>query len=288
LDLSVDLISRGKIGLSLKNPLLVASEFAGYGAELARLGDVGLLGGIVTAPVGRRPWPGAQQPRVSDVPAGLLLHTGDQNPGVRAVLRHHAGAWADLRAAVIVRVVGASPDACASVVRNMEGASGVSGFHFYTGPRGAPMSDIEAQIDVVAAMREQTILPLLVALPLGVSVEQAGWFIEEGADALVLCAPPMGADAARRGGLHGPALLPLVLAELGRLAGQVNVPLVARGGVQTCDDLVACLRAGAGAVQIGSAIARNPNAPWTILRELEEWAQGAGIESIGKVVGISR
>ena len=108
----------------------------------------------------------------------------------------------------------------------------------------------------------------------------------EGADALVCCAPPWGAYAGGRGSLHGPALLPLILAEIRRLAGQIGVPLIARGGVQSCDDLLACLRAGAHAVQIGSAIARRPKAPWTILRELEAWAQGAGIGSISEIVGL--
>ena len=72
-------------GLSLQNPLLLASGTAGYGRELDGVMDLDALGGLVTKAVSLEPRHGAPSPRVAEFAAGMLNAIGLANPGVEAV-----------------------------------------------------------------------------------------------------------------------------------------------------------------------------------------------------------
>jgi len=55
-----------------------------------------------------------------------------------------------------------------------------------------------------------------------------------------------------------------------------EVPIVGVGGVLTGHDAVELLQAGADAVQVGTAIFRDPKAPWKVLRQLARWCDAHG------------
>ena len=77
-------------GLVLDNPVIVASGPFGYGVEVADAVDLARLGGIVTRSTTLKPRSGHPAPRMADVPAGVLLGMGLQNPGIDAVLERYA------------------------------------------------------------------------------------------------------------------------------------------------------------------------------------------------------
>ena len=52
------------------------------------------LGGIVTRSTTLKPRSGSPAPRMADVPAGVLLGMGLQNPGIDVVIERYAPAWA--------------------------------------------------------------------------------------------------------------------------------------------------------------------------------------------------
>jgi hypothetical protein len=76
-------------GLSLQNPLFLASGTAGYGRELDGVIDLDSLGGLVTKAVSMEPRDGAPSPRVAEFPSGMLNAIGLANPGVEAVRSEH-------------------------------------------------------------------------------------------------------------------------------------------------------------------------------------------------------
>ena len=76
-------------GLSLQNPLFLASGTAGYGRELDGVMDIDVLGGLVTKAVSLEPRHGAAAPRVAEFPSGMLNAIGLANPGVEEVRREH-------------------------------------------------------------------------------------------------------------------------------------------------------------------------------------------------------
>ena len=288
---AVELASQHKTGLALKNPLMIASGFGGYGLELSRMYDISRLGAIVTAPVSLHPWPGSSQPRLKEVAAGYLLHTGDQNPGLRQVLRQYAKAWASWDTAVIVRLAGASADEYATLAARLENVEGVAGLELKLTQAGKGQEEIAAAQELLRAVRQATALPLLAVLPLPVAGGLPEAAVEAGADALVVAAPTQGTllitqeRAPFTGELYGAGLLPLSLHELHRIAQRVSAPLIGRGGIHSADDALAYLLAGASAVQVDSAILRQPTAPWDIREELERWMLAQGIADIAELIG---
>ena len=286
MSLEIDLVSNRKVGLTLRNPILLASGFGGYGIELARWGNISLLGGIVTNPVSLRPWPGADQPRMRDVSGGYLLHTGNQNPGLRRVLYEHAESWANCETSVIVRVCGAGLDDYVAAITRLEGVEGVAGFELDVVPSDASDHQVEDGLDTVRAVREATILPLLVMIPLFGPRDLPLWCVGEGADVLVVSGPPHGLHTVAsepsplRGQLFGPALLPMTESRVARVVKQVDVPVVARGGIHRAEGVLAYLAAGAQAIQVDSAVLRDPTAPWRILHELEDRLRPQNVDRI--------
>ena len=117
-------------GISLTNPLFLASGTAGYGRELDGVIDIDALGGIVTKAVSMEPRNGASAPRVAEFPSGMLNAIGLANPGVEAVRAEHLP-WLAARirtTRVLVNVVGSRLEQYAEVVERLDGVAGISGF----------------------------------------------------------------------------------------------------------------------------------------------------------------
>ena len=112
----------------LQTPVIAASGTFGYGVEVADAVDLARLGGLVTRGTTRRPRAGHDAPRTADVPAGLLVGIGLQNPGVDAVIERYADAWAKWPVPVIVNVCGESAADMADVARRLDGVAGVAGW----------------------------------------------------------------------------------------------------------------------------------------------------------------
>ena len=55
-----------------------------------------------------------------------------------------------------------------------------------------------------------------------------------------------------------------------------DIPIVGVGGVASGRDALELLRAGADAVQVGTATFRDPRAPWKVLRQLDRWCEAHG------------
>ena len=75
-NLSVDLC-----GVTLKNPVMVASGTFGSGEEFSEFLDLNRLGAVVTKGVASIPWPGNPTPRICETPSGMLNAIGLQNAG---------------------------------------------------------------------------------------------------------------------------------------------------------------------------------------------------------------
>lgn len=299
-DLRVDLAPKRPGALVLRNPV-IAAGFFGYGREFMRQADsgaFGALGALVTRETTLQRSPG-MAPRLAVTPAGVLA--GDSpNAGLRAVLRDHAPAWAAWPLPVILAVAGQSAGEYARIGVQVEGEPGVAGLQLdlslppEPGRPAAGWDPAEAWL-LVHALRETTTLPVVVRLPWSgpALVEVARAAALAGADALALVSPlpglAVGAGARRvtlAGGIHGPALLPLVLRSLRETAqAKIDVPLVAADGVLTGEDAAECLMVGASAVMVGAAALRDPRAPAQVLSGLVDFCNSRGIREIKSMVG---
>jgi dihydroorotate dehydrogenase (NAD+) catalytic subunit len=298
-DLSVDL---GR-GLTLANPMLVASGTFGYGIEYGDVVDVQRLGAICSKGTTLRPRIGNPPPRVTETPAGMLNSIGLQNPGVDAVLEKYASTWARWSVPVIVNVAGESIEDYVEVCRRLDGEPGVAGIELNiscpnVGAGGLQFAlDAGAAGDLTAAVREATDLPLMVKLsPAAPDIRTIAKRIEQaGADAISACntLPGMAIDKLRRkpllgnvyGGLSGPALKPVALRVVYEVAQVVKIPIVAIGGVGSLDDVLDYLFAGACSVQVGTAVFADPVLPLRLVDELAAWCTERGYSSHRDIIG---
>ena len=288
-------------GLVLQAPVIAASGSVGYGVEVADAVDLARLGGLVTRGTTRRPRAGHDAPRTADIPAGVLVGIGLQNPGVDAVVERYGDAWARMRVPVIVNVCGESASDMADVARRLDGVAGVAGLELNlscsNGGRAAFGLDEGAAGSLVAAVRRATDLPIIAKLTAAAGdVRAVARAVEDaGADAIsaINTLPGLALHADRTapalasgyGGICGPALRPIALRVVFEVAQAVDIPVIGVGGVVTVDDALDLLAAGASAVGVGAAALADPMLPVRLADELADACRARGLEHVGGLVG---
>src|ERR1700716_1764055 len=91
----------------LRGPVLAASGTFGYGTEVPLL-ERRALAGMVSKGIFLRPRAGTPPPRIVETPSGMLNAIGLQGPGVEALIRDYAAAWAEWDFPVVININGES------------------------------------------------------------------------------------------------------------------------------------------------------------------------------------
>ena len=306
MNLSVQLAPGNERGLLLANPVMTASGTFGYGTEPATLSEVQRLGAIVCKGTTLDPREGNPQPRIAETSAGVLNSIGLQNIGVEALIEEKAPIWAGWRVPVIVNIAGETVEEYGRLAARLDDVPGVSGLEVNISCPNVAAGGAEfggnpsTAARVTDAVRKATTLPIMVKLTpntsdiVGVAAAVAG----AGADAISLIntLKGMAIDVSTRrpllgnlfGGLSGPAIKPVALSMVYRVAAAVDVPVVGCGGIVSASDALEFILAGATAVQVGTASLTSPQAPLDVLEGVEEYLRVNGIEDINALVGVAR
>jgi dihydroorotate dehydrogenase (NAD+) catalytic subunit len=271
-DLSVDL---GR-GLRLRSPLLAASGTFGYGFD-APLIERAALGAMISKGTTLVPRSGNRPVRIAETPSGMLNAIGLENPGVDHVVEIYAPRWAGWELPVIVNVAGESVEEYVACARRLSEAPGIAGLELNISCPNVEAgmqfgTDSRLAGELTAVVRAATHLPLLVKLTPNVTdlaviaraVEHAGADCISAVNTFV----GMRIDIHHRrpvldritGGLSGPAIRPLALRAVWEVAAAVAIPVVGVGGIETAEDALEFLLAGAAAVQLGTVNYVNPRA----------------------------
>jgi dihydroorotate dehydrogenase (NAD+) catalytic subunit len=300
MDLSVTL---GR--LALKNPILVASGTFGYAREMAGAVDFARLGGIIPKTVTRHPRAGNPPPRTFETPSGMLNAIGLDNDGIDHFISHHLPYLRTLPTAILANIAGENVDDFIAMAEQIGREPGLAALELNLScPNVAGGVDfaIDPQLTrrVVAGVRAVCPLPLIAKLTPNVTdvVPVARAAAEAGADAvsLVNTFVGMAVDWRRRrpvlgnvtGGLSGPAIKPLALRLVWRVASHVRVPVIGVGGIATIDDVMEFLVAGAAAVQLGTVNFYDPTASVRVVEQLPAALAQLGAASVREVVGTLR
>ena len=288
-------------GLRLKNPVIAASGTFGYGLEFSSLLDLNELGGLVVKGLSREPMPGNPPPRLVETPAGLLNSIGLQNVGVDAFIRDKLPRLAKLETAVIANVFGNETADYVEVVSRLDAADGLAAYELNlscpnTKHGGIAFGSDPALIqEVTVAVKEISRRPVWVKLSPNVTdirpfakAAEAG-----GADAISLVNTFVGMQiedsSGRRtlpggtGGLSGPAIHSLAVRLVYQAARAVRIPVIGIGGIVCGPDAAELLRAGAVAVEVGTANFYDPRATVRIARELEEYCRQTGLRRVAEL-----
>ncbi len=298
-DLNVNLC-----GIDLDNPVIPASGTFGYGYEFAELYDINCLGTFSFKGTTLEPRAGNPLPRIAEGNAGMLNAVGLQNPGVDAVIRDELPKFAKVfHKPVIANVSGFSVAEYAEVCRRLDAEPQVGwlevniscpnvhggGMSFGTDPRAAA--------EVTRAVKAVTTKPVIVKLSPNVTdiVPIAKACEDAGADAvsLINTVMSMRIDLRTRkpvlanttGGLSGPAIFPLALRMVWQVYEAVKIPILGLGGIQSAEDVIEMMLAGATAVQVGAANLTDPFACRSIIEALPKTMERYGIEKLSDITG---
>lgn len=289
-------------GLTLPNPILVASGTFGYAREMAGLVDCSRLGGILPKTITAEPRVGNAPWRTVETSAGLLNSIGLDNDGIDAFLEHHLPYLGATGSPIIVSVAGRTEDEFVELAKRI-GATGLAaavelniscpnvsgGVDFGT--------DASACGRLVSATRAGCEVPILAKLTPNVTRigEIAKAAAEAGADAVCLINTVLGmaVDWRKRrpmlgnvmGGLSGPAIKPVALRCVHQVRQACDVPIIGIGGIATIDDVMQFLVTGASAVQIGTANYYDPTVSTRLIDELPNALSELGASSIAEIVG---
>jgi dihydroorotate dehydrogenase (NAD+) catalytic subunit len=293
--------------LRLKNPVIAASGTFGYGTEFDAYFDLTALGGFVTKGLSLKPRRGNAPQRTCETAAGMLNAIGLANVGVEAFVRDKLPPLAGRDVAVIANVFGETQDEYVAVASRLNGAKGVHALELNLscpntekGGLAFGVSPVLTREVVAAVRRAAPDLPLMVKLTPNVTdiAEAARAAADGGADILSLVNTFLGMaiDLEHRrpvldnvvGGLSGPAIKPLALYMVHKVATSVRLPIVGMGGVASATDALEFMIAGASAVQIGTANFYDPQGPARLVRDLRAWCRREKVAAVRDVTGTLR
>ncbi len=291
-------------GTELSNPVIPASGTFGYGYEFAELYDINQLGTFSFKGTTREPRFGNPTPRIAECTAGMINAVGLQNPGVEAVIETELPRLKKcFHKPVMANVSGFSVEDYAYTCARLDKEPQVGwlevnvscpnvhggGMSFGTSP--------EAAAEVTRAVKAVTEKPVIIKLSPNVAdiVSIAKACEEAGADGISLINTLLGMriDLRRKkpvianimGGFSGPAIFPVALRMVYQVASAVNIPVIGMGGVQSAEDVIEMMLAGATAVQIGAANLINPYVCRDIVQQLPETMEKYKIEKLSDMIG---
>ena len=316
MDLSINLAPNNIVGMSLKNPIMIASGtfgYDGYGRGIPSGMDLSQLGAVIPKTVTRHPREGNPEPRwypasyreAKEQNECIYLNSiGLANPGIEAALSDLAPIWSTWPATIILSLSGNSPSEFAEMAGMTKGVVGFEALelnlscpNIESGALFAHSADLT--YEVVKGVRANSHLPILVKLapnvpdiiPIAQAAESAG------ADALTISntnpamlvdtsskAPVLGAIT---GGLSGPGLHPIALALVYQSFQAVSIPIIGVGGIFSAEEALRFLMCGASSVQVGSANLADLWAPVRILEELTTRLQIQRINNLKDLIGIT-
>lgn len=289
-------------GLTLKNPLMPASGTFGFGdTSIAKSYDLNQLGAVVIKTTTPHPHQGNPQPQIAMVRDGVMNAVGLQNPGVEAVVNEKVPAlkhqYPDLP--LIASIGGFSLSDYEQVARIMADCPLIDAFEINiscpnTEAGGMQFGTDPAMVtEVVQIVRhELPDRPLYVKLTPNITdiVSTAKAAVDGGCDALVLINTLLGLYldletkrpvlAHGMGGFSGPGIKPIAIRMIHQVHQALDIPIIGVGGVETVDDVLEMLLAGASAVQVGTAHFHNAHILPDLIHKLPERMDALGITTI--------
>jgi dihydroorotate dehydrogenase (NAD+) catalytic subunit len=276
-------------GLDLAHPIINGSgTFDAIAAQRAfgdRLLEEFPFAAFVTKTVTVEPREGNAPPRLWELPAGLINSIGLPNKGLRGYLECDLPLHSRLPVPLVVNVMGFTRDEVAELVATIGERPEVAALELNVScpnvETGLVMgADPRETAALVRRVRPLTGKPLIVKLTPNATDPAAVAEAAEraGADAVSLIntlrgmaldprtgAPWLGAGS---GGVSGPAVRAIALAQLSAVCERVSIPAIGMGGVASGRDARDFLAAGAHCVAVGTESFRDPLAGRRIAAEL--------------------
>ena len=287
-------------GLHLKNPVIPASGTCWYGQEIARNYDLNKLGSLVIKSTTSQPRKGNPAPRACETSAGWLNAYGLNNAGVDNVVQEKlpwlAQNYPELP--VIASAAGFSEEEYEAVAAKLGTSPYVSAMELNVSCPNVKHGGLALGTDpeLLERLTRRCVavsnVPVYVKLTPNITdiVPLAKAAINGGAAGLTMIntLTGMAIDLKTRkpklanvtGGLSGAALKPIALRMIHQVRQFSNIPIIGVGGVETPEDVLEFMMAGANAVEVGAASFHDPLACPKIIDQLPTVMDYYGIEKL--------
>ena len=298
LDLSINLA-----GMTMKNPVVVASGTFGFGREYNQFFDLSELGGICAKGLTLHRREGNPAPRIAETPMGILNSVGLQNPGVDAFIAEELPFLRQFDTRVIANISGNTPEEYGIMCEKLAEAGvdmievniscpnvKAGGLAYGTQP------EMAAEVTEMAKSHAGNV-PVMVKLSPNVTdITAIAKAVEAaGADAVSLINTLRGMRIdvnthrpilkMNTGGLSGPAVLPVAVRMVWEVSQAVNIPILGMGGVSKGEDAAQLMLAGASAVAVGTALFADPFTPIKVREGLAAIAERQGLSAVRELTG---
>lgn len=290
-------------GMTMKNPVVVASGTFGFGREYGEFYDLSELGGICAKGLTLHGREGNPAPRIAETPMGILNSVGLQNPGVDAFIAHELPFLRQYDVKVIANISGNTPEEYGVMCQKLSDAGvdmievniscpnvKAGGLAYGTRP------ELAAEVTQMAKQYAGK-TPVMVKLSPNVTdITEIARAVEgAGADALSLINTLRGMriDVNTRrpilkmntGGMSGPAVLPIAVRMVWEVSNAVSIPILGMGGIAKGEDATQMMLAGATAVAVGTACFADPFAPIKVRDTLARLAAEQGLSAVSEWTG---
>jgi dihydroorotate dehydrogenase (NAD+) catalytic subunit len=289
--------------LEIANPVMTASGTFGYAREFENLMNLHRLGAVIVKGISLHPRVGNPPPRIVETACGMLNAIGLQNVGVDRFISEKMKYLAGLNVPVIVNILGDSLAEYEEITKRLAGVPGVAGIEVNISCPNVKKGGVAFGTDpamaaaVTSIVKKMASVPVMVKLSPNVSdITLIARAVEEGgADSISLINTLIGMaiDLKTRqpvlanviGGLSGPAIKPVALRMVYEVAKVVSIPVIGIGGIESADDALEFMLAGASAVQIGTANFVNPRASEEVVDGINAYAVAEKLTSIRSIIG---
>ena len=290
-------------GIEFTNPIMTASGCCGYGEELGNVFPLSKLGALVTKSVTKEPRQGHPPPRTAEATSGMLNAIGLANVGIDAFLADKIPFLEKQKTKIIVNVAGSTVEEYVHVCERLNDQDRVDMVELNISCPNVDVGGIE--FGTQPALTEQTVAkvrrvfsrPIIAKLAPNVTdIGEIALAAEAGgADALSVMNSVVGMAidpytwqtrlTNNKGGLTGPAIKPIALAMVDKVHSKCKLPIIGIGGIRDAMDVVEFMLCGATAVQIGTALFVEPDAPVKIAAELKSYLKSKKMRSVAELIG---
>lgn len=289
--------------LELRNPVMTASGTFGYAREFENLVNLHRLGGVVVKGISLEPRPGNPPQRIVETPCGMLNAIGLQNVGVDRFIAEKMSYLNGIDVPVVVNILGDTVDEYRQLTERLNGVEGIAALEVNIScpnvkKGGVAFGTVPSMAAAVTeAVKQAADVPVMVKLSPNVAdISEMARAVEgAGADSISLINTLIGMaiDVKRRkpvlanviGGLSGPAIKPVALRMVYQAASAVNIPVIGIGGIETTEDALEFLLAGATAIQVGTANFINPKVSEELVDGIGEYVKRQKLTSVRELIG---
>ena len=290
--------------ITFKNPIMVASGTYGYGNEVSDFVNLSKFGAIITKSVTRNPREGNPPPRIFEVSSGMLNSIGLANLGVEKYIEEKIPYLNKIDTNIIINIAGTRIDDYVETLDMLESADSKHiGYEINISCPNVKEGGMQFGVspdmtkELTQELRKRTDKILIMKLsPNVTSIEEIGLASQDGgADAVSAINTVMGMSVDIKtkkprlstimGGLSGPCIKPVALANIHKLFKTLDIPIIGIGGISNCDDVIEFMLTGARFVELGTINYKYPNLVETLVNQLQSYLEEQSIDHIKNIVG---